>query len=89
MIRAGQSSIIYDFFMYGGKHRAGAKKCAVEESVLRLVEHLPENKIIGYFLTNEFRRLINLHYMGILVTATFRSDRTAACPLMVDKDLNS
>ena len=63
MIRAGQSSIIYDFFMYGGKHRAGAKKCAAEESVLRLVEHLPENKIIGYFLTNSFRLLINLPYM--------------------------
>ena len=89
MIRAGQSSMIYDFFMYGGKRRAGAKKCAAEESVLRLVEHLPKNKIIGYFLTNEFRLLINLHYMGILVTATFRSNRTAACPLMVDKDLNS
>ena len=72
MIRAGQCSMIYDFFMYGGKHRASAKNCAAAESVLRLVEHLSKNKIIGYFLTNEFRLLINVHYMGILVTATFR-----------------
>ena len=48
MIRAGQSSMIYDFFMYGGKHRAGAKKCAAEESVLRLVKHLPKNNMIGW-----------------------------------------
>ena len=25
MVRAGQSGMIYDFFMYGGKHSAGAK----------------------------------------------------------------
>ena len=25
MVRAGQSGMIYDFFMYGGKHSAGAE----------------------------------------------------------------
>ena len=46
MVRAGQSGMIYDFFMYGGKHSAGAKRCGPEESVLHLVEELPKHKII-------------------------------------------
>ena len=31
MARAGQSGMIYDFFTYGRKHSAGAKKCGAEE----------------------------------------------------------
>ena len=33
MVCAGRSGIIYDFFMYGGKHSAGADKCGVGTSI--------------------------------------------------------
>ena len=54
MIRAAQSGMNYDFFMYVGKHRAGAKKCGAEESVLRLVEQLPKKQNYWLFFNNWF-----------------------------------
>ena len=33
MVCAGRSGIIYDFFMYGGKHSAGADKCGARTSI--------------------------------------------------------
>ena len=42
MMRAGQSGIVCDFFMYGGKHSAGVERFGVEESVLRLVEEISQ-----------------------------------------------
>ena len=30
MVRAGQSGMIYDIFMYGGKYSAGAERCGAE-----------------------------------------------------------
>ena len=33
MVCAGRSGIIYDFFMYGGKHSAGADKCGAGTSI--------------------------------------------------------
>lgn len=41
-MRAGQSDIIYDLFMYGGKDSAGSENCDTEGSVLCLVEELPK-----------------------------------------------
>ena len=75
MVRTGQSGIIYDFFMCGGKHSASAKKCGAAEFVIRLVEQLPKNQNYLLFFDNWFSTfllLINLHSMGILTTATFR-----------------
>ena len=44
MVCAGRSGITYDFFMYGGKHSAGADKCRAENSVLRLVQNIPKHQ---------------------------------------------
>ena len=54
MIRADQSGMIYDFFMYSGKHSAGAKKYGTEvfEAVRRLVEQLPNIRNYQVFLDN-------------------------------------
>ena len=63
MMRAGQSGIVCDFFIYGGKHSAGVERFGVEESVLRLVEEISQriktikfSSIIGsqpfHFLSN-------------------------------------
>ena len=54
MVRAGQSVMIYDFFMCGGKHSPGSKKCGAEESVLRLVEQLLKNQKYRLFFDNWF-----------------------------------
>lgn len=92
MVRAGRSSIVYDFFMYGGKHSAGAEKCGAEESVLRLAEELPKHQNYQLFFDNWFSTLplmIKLHSMGILTSATFRSNRLSGCPLATDKDLKT
>ena len=52
MIRADQSGMIYDFFMYSGKHSAGAKKYGTEVSVRRLVEQLPKIRNYQLFFDN-------------------------------------
>ena len=92
MVRAEQSGMIHDFFMYGGKHSAGAERCGAEESVLRLVEELLTHKNFRAYFHNWFSMLPllrMLHSFGILNTATFRSNRIGLCPLMCDKDLKS
>ena len=92
MVRAGQSGIVYDFFMYGGKHSAGAEKCGAEESVIRLVDEIPRDQNYQVFFDNWFSTLpliIRLHAMGILATATFRANRIGGCPFISDKDLKS
>ena len=84
--------MIYDFFMYGGKHNAGAKRCGAEESVLHLVEELPKHKNFRVYFDNWFSTLpllIKLYSFGILATATFRSNRIGLYPLMCDKHLKS
>ena len=54
MVRAGQSGIVYDLNIYGGKHSAGAERCRAEESVLRLVEEIPKNQNYQVFFDNWF-----------------------------------
>ena len=44
MVRAGRSGVVYDFYNFGGKHSAGADKCGVENSVLRLVQNIPKHQ---------------------------------------------
>ena len=51
MVHAG---IIYAFFMYGGKHSAGADKCAAENLVLRLVQNIPKHQNYQEFFDNWF-----------------------------------
>ena len=89
MVRAGRSGIIY-FFMYAGKHSAGADKCGAENSVLRLEQNIPRHRNYQVFFDNWFSTfplLLKLHSMGILATATFRMNRLAGCHLMSNKDL--
>ena len=44
MVRAGRSGILYEIFMYGGKHSASAYKYGAENSVLRLVQNIPKHQ---------------------------------------------
>ena len=50
MVKARQSGMINDFFMYGRKHSAGTERCGAEESVLRLDEKLLEHKNFRVYL---------------------------------------
>ena len=89
-VRAGKSGMIYDFFIYAGPKSAGREKCGAEDTVLRLAEELPKNRNFQIFIDNWFSTLSlfsELRSMGILVTGTFRSNKLAGCPLMVEKDL--
>ena len=92
MVRVGQSGMIYDLFMYRGKHSAGAEQCGAVESVLHLAKELPKHKNFRVYFDNWFSTLpllIKLHSSGILATATFRSIGMGLCPLMSDKDSKS
>ena len=91
----GESRSFWDhvqFFMYAGKYSAGAERCGAEEPVLRLVEEIQKNQNYQFFFDNWFSALpllIRLQSMGILSTATMRSNLPAGCPLMSDKDLKA
>ena len=43
-VRAGQSGIMYDFFLYKGKDNVRNENCSAENVVLRLLEGLPQQK---------------------------------------------
>ena len=67
MVRAGQSSMVFDFFMYSVKHSAGTKNYGAEESGLRLVEQLPKYQNYRLLFGNwfsTFSLLINLSFHG-------------------------
>ena len=77
MGRAGQSWIVYNFFIYDGKHSAGAERCGTEESLLRFVVEIPKTQNYQVFLNYWFSTLpilIKLQFNGILPTATLLSD---------------
>ena len=89
MVCASRSGIIYNFFMYGGKHSAGTYKCGAENLVLQLVQNIPKHQNYQVFFDDWFSTfplLLKLQSMGILATATFRMNRLTGCPLMSDKD---
>ena len=79
-MRAGHSGIMYIFVNYGGKYSAGAERYGPKELVLRLVEEIQKNQNYQFFFDNWFLALplvIKLQSMGILSTATLRSNRPA------------
>ena len=83
---------MYIFVNYGGKYSAGAERYGPKESVLRLVEEIQKNQNYQFFFDNWFLALplvIKLQSMGILSTATLRSNRPAGWPFMSDKDLKA
>ena len=43
LIRARQSRIIYDFFIYGAKNSTAANSCNADAIVLKLIEGIPRN----------------------------------------------
>ena len=54
LVRAGESSITYDFLLYGGKHSIGRSACSAESIVLKLSERIPKNKGCRLFFDNWF-----------------------------------
>lgn len=89
-VRAGQSGIMYDFFLYSGANSTGGTCCTSEDVVLRLVQELPKNCNYKLCFDNWFcslRLCLRLRNLGILTTATVRSNRIAKCRLDSDKDL--
>ena len=43
-LRAGSSGMIYDFRMISGANSTGRDNCSAENSVLRLIEQLPQGQ---------------------------------------------
>ncbi len=89
-VRAGKSGIIYDFFFYTGAGSTGKKSCSAKEVVLKLCEKVPKHCNYKIFFDNWFTTLelcIDLKDLGILSTATIRSNRLAGCPLKSESEL--
>ena len=89
-VRAGSSGMIYDFFLYSGANSTGRDNCSAENSVVRLIEQLPQGQNFKLCFDNWFFTLhlcLKLKSIGILTTATVRSNRIAGCPLDAKKDL--
>ena len=86
-VRAGSSGMIYDFFLYSGANSTGRDNCSAENSVLRLIEQLPQGQNFKLCFDNWFCTLhlcLKLKSIKILATATMHSNRIA---LDADKDL--
>ena len=60
-VRLGQSGIMYDLFMYGKKHSAGAETYGAEKSVFQLLEEALKNKNYQVFFDNW---LTTLHFLS-------------------------
>ena len=89
-VRSGSSGIIYDFFLYCGAKSSGRENCSAENVVLRLAEQIPKNLNFKLCFDNWFCTLslcLKLKEIGILTTATIRTNRIAKCPLLSEKDL--
>nr|XP_047122949.1 piggyBac transposable element-derived protein 3-like [Hydra vulgaris] len=89
-VRSGSSGIIYDFFLYCGAKSSGREDCSAENVVLRLAERIPKNLNFKLCFDNWFCTLslcLKLKKIGILTTATIRTNRIAKCPLLSEKDL--
>ena len=89
-VRAGKSGIIYDFFFYTGAGSTGKKSCSAKDVVLRLCENVPKHCNYKMFFDNWFSTLdlcLELKDLGILSTATIRSNRLAGCPLKSEAEL--
>ena len=87
-VRAGQSGMMYDFFLYAGKGSANNTDCSAANLALRL----SEGKSFKLSFANWFCTLplyIELKSLGILTTATIRANKIAGCPLKFEKDLKN
>ena len=79
MVRAGQSGNLHDFFIYGGKHSAGAERMQRQNHFFdwwKRSQRIPKSYQV--FFDNWFSNLpplIKLQSMRILSTATLRSNR--------------
>ena len=98
LVRAGSSGFMYDFYIYEGKGKDLEKGTPYEhlsksaQVVARLVIHLPKLQNHKLFFDNWFSTLELIVYLcrlGIWAVGTIRSNRTAGCPVMSNKDLES
>ena len=84
-VRAGQSRMMYDFFLYGGKDVVSAANV-----VLRLSEGIPQHQNFKLCFDNWLCTLplcLELKSLGVLATATMKAKRIAGCPLKREIDL--
>ena len=90
LVRAGQSGIIYDFLLYGGKNSTGGNSCSADAIVLKLSEGISQNQGFRLFFDKWFSTLdliVQLKSIGILSTATFRTNFLKGCPIASGKEL--
>ena len=89
LVRAGESGVIYDFFLCGGKNSTGGNSCSTESIVLKLSERIPKNEGYRLFFDNWFSpfNLLQLKSSGIFTKAIFCTNRLKRCPLASDKEL--
>ena len=91
-VRAGQSGLMYDFFLYTGKNSTGTEKSICASVVRKLCEHLPRKVNHKLAFDNWFTTLslmLELKQEGLCVVGTFRTNRLENCPLLCDKDLKN
>ena len=89
-VRAGQSGMMYYFFLYAGNDSANKTDFSAANVVLRLSEEIPQHQNFKLCFDNFFCNLplcLELKSLGILTTATIRANRIAGCPLKCEKDL--
>ena len=89
-VRAGQSEMVYDFFLYAGKDSANKSDCSAANVNLRLSEGIPQHQNFKLCFDNWFCTLplcLELKWLGTLTTATIRANRISGSPLKCEKDL--
>ena len=89
-VRAGQSGMMYDFFLYAGKDSANKTGCSAANVVLRLSEGIPQHQNFKLCFDNWLCFLplcIELKSLGVLTTATTKANSIADCPLKCEIDL--
>ena len=90
LVRAGQLSMIYDFFIYGGKNNNGGNPLTAKDIVLKLSKDTPKNEGFQLYFDNWFSTMelmFALKSFGIFSSATFRTNCLNGCPLSTEKEL--
>ena len=90
LVRAGQSGMIYNLFIYGGKNDNGGNPLTGKDIVLKLSKDIPKNKGFQLYFDNWFsamKLMLALKSSRISSTATFRINRLNDCPLSTEKEL--
>ena len=89
-MRAGQSGMIYDFFIYGGKNDNGGNPLTAKDIVLKLSKYIRKNEGFQLYFDNWFSTMelmLALKSLGIFSTATFRTNRLNGFPLPTENEL--